>query len=83
MNEAMACNRAAIVSNKCGCYLDLIDQGVNGFVFHTEAELEGYLSLDKAAYQQMGVEARKKIENFNFEKVVTAIEKLIPSHEKD
>ncbi len=77
VNEAMACNRPAIVSEKCGCYLDLIDHGLNGFVFHTEAELERYLSNDKSQYQNMGVEAKRKIENFNFEKIVMAIEKLV------
>jgi len=79
VNEAMACSRAVIVSEKCGCYVDLIDQGIDGFVFRTEADLEEYLSKSKWDYGQMGVAARKKIENFDFGKIVGAIEKLADS----
>ena len=33
INEAMASGLPVIVSNHCGCALDLVHQGVNGFTF--------------------------------------------------
>ncbi len=36
VNEAMACSRAVLVSDKCGCYPDLIQDNINGFVFKSD-----------------------------------------------
>ncbi|GAB3759981.1 glycosyltransferase family 4 protein [Spirosoma pomorum] len=33
VNEAMACGLPVIVSNRCGCVADLVDDGKTGFVF--------------------------------------------------
>ena len=33
VNEAMACSRAVIVSDKCGGAVDLVNDGVNGYIF--------------------------------------------------
>ena len=33
VNEAMACGVPAIVSDRCGCHLDLIDEGQTGLLF--------------------------------------------------
>jgi glycosyltransferase involved in cell wall biosynthesis len=33
VNEALASARPVIVSNKCGCAIDLIQSGVNGYIF--------------------------------------------------
>nr|WP_295925303.1 glycosyltransferase family 4 protein [uncultured Dyadobacter sp.] len=33
VNEAMVCGMPVIVSQKCGCVADLVQNGVNGFVF--------------------------------------------------
>lgn len=35
VNEAMACSKPVIVSDKCGCYIDLIKDDVNGYVFNS------------------------------------------------
>ncbi len=34
VNEAMACGKAVVVSEKCGCAPDLVKNGVNGFTFN-------------------------------------------------
>ncbi|MBX2939211.1 MAG: glycosyltransferase family 4 protein [Ferruginibacter sp.] len=36
VNEAMAAGKTVIVSDKCGCYSDLVKEGVNGFTFQSE-----------------------------------------------
>ena len=33
VNEAMACSRPAIVSDHVGCQVDLVEEGITGFVF--------------------------------------------------
>lgn len=33
MNEAMACGKAIVASDRCGGAIDLIQPGVNGFIF--------------------------------------------------
>ena len=33
VNEAMACKRPVIVSEKCGCAPDLVKENINGWVF--------------------------------------------------
>ena len=33
VNEALACDRPVLVSSKCGCAADLVEQGTNGFIF--------------------------------------------------
>ena len=33
VNEAMACGLPVLVSNRCGCAKDLVQEGVNGFTF--------------------------------------------------
>ena len=47
VNEAMACGRPAIVSDKVGCAVDLIKPGENGYIFNhsSQSDLEKCLSL--------------------------------------
>jgi len=33
INEAMACSRAILVSDRCGAAVDLVNNGINGFIF--------------------------------------------------
>ena len=33
VNEAMASGKAVIVSDRCGCATDLVDHGINGYIF--------------------------------------------------
>lgn len=36
VNEAMACGLPVIVSNRCGCAVDIVHDGQNGFVFNPD-----------------------------------------------
>jgi glycosyltransferase involved in cell wall biosynthesis len=40
VNEAMAAGKAVLVSNKCGCHIDLIRDGENGYVFKSGDRLD-------------------------------------------
>lgn len=70
VNEAMAAGLPVLVSNRCGCFDDLIIEGVNGFGFDptdnrqlldlTIAVSSGKVDLDK-----MGCAARQHIQKFS------------------
>ena len=69
VNEAMAAGLPVIVSNRCGCFEDLIIEGVNGFGFdpHNCQQLTNLmltLSSDKCDRQKMGQAALNHIQNF-------------------
>lgn len=80
VNEAMACGRAVIVSNRCGCAQDLVRD--NGFIFEAgnkEALLER-LSLfvnDFTIAKKMGDRSRHMIRFFSLEHVAKAIEEQV------
>lgn len=48
VNEAMACGKIAVVSNKCGCAADLIIENKTGFVFEAENKNDLIEKLKKA-----------------------------------
>ncbi|MBX2931851.1 MAG: glycosyltransferase family 4 protein [Chitinophagaceae bacterium] len=82
VNEAMACRKAVLVSNKCGCSYDLIQEGINGFVFKTNdtkdlAEKIDLLAISKQQLQQMGKASESIIQIWNFKKIAEVIHKLI------
>lgn len=71
VNEAMACGKAIIVSNKVGCAADLINVGINGWVFESndQEQLRNVMEKiqEKKTLEIMGVESRKIIENWKLE----------------
>lgn len=79
VNEAMACSKAVLVSNKVGCAIDLVENGVNGYIFVSE-KLDDLInkmlliSNSKEETKMMGEKSAQKIKNWNFETTVTSIE---------
>ncbi|MCO5285794.1 MAG: glycosyltransferase family 4 protein [Chitinophagaceae bacterium] len=87
VNEAMACGRPVLVSDKCGCAADLVEEGKTGFVFRSgdADDLKGKIRWciqHKDELKQMGENAHEKIQDWSFEKIVTAIENLVNSFEE-
>ncbi|MEZ4801902.1 MAG: glycosyltransferase family 4 protein [Gelidibacter sp.] len=77
VNEAMACGNPVIVSSKVGCAEDLVRSGSNGYVFNYESnqELVSCLkSLSKDGLKNMGEQATRDIQGYNFQIIVAAIE---------
>lgn len=77
INEAMACGRPAIVSNKVGCAKDLIVHGKTGFVFdhNKPSELRILLeNLDTDGLNQMSALISEKIKDFSFNNIVKTLE---------
>ena len=79
VNEAMAAGKAVLVSTACGCVQDLVNDGVNGWIFTAgdAADLQKKMQAipaDKSALAEMGKNGSKKIHSFSFEKIALAIE---------
>ena len=82
VNEAMACSRVIIASNRCGCAVDLIKDGVNGYTFR-RTDLKDLVDKMKKIYANkerlpaMGIESLNIIKNWSFEKICSQIENIV------
>ena len=79
VNEAMACGKAVIVSDKVGCAADLVKNDENGYIFSAcnVEDLKAKLLLlvaDKGKVKAFGEASRRIIKDWNFTKIVQAIE---------
>jgi glycosyltransferase involved in cell wall biosynthesis len=79
INEAMACGKAILASDKVGCSADLIEDGRNGAVFISDdvkslAEKLQQLTKDKAQLAKLGQQSKQIIKNWRFLHIAEAIE---------
>ena len=70
VNEAMVCNMPVLVSNYCGCSLDLVHEGVNGHTFdpyNTEelAEKMQLFILNESKLKDMGEKSAQIISHYS------------------
>lgn len=81
VNEAMACGRPVLLSNKAGAAYDLILPGKNGYTFNPfdfpDFEAKLLRMLDKEKLQQMGRYAWNFIQEWNYNRVVKGIERCL------
>lgn len=82
VNEAMACGRVVLVSDKCGCAEDLVKDGENGAVFKSgsQTDLIEKLKLlieSKDRLLAMGERSQIKVEHWSFNHQVTAMQNLL------
>lgn len=78
VNEAMACGRAILVSTRAGCYLDLVENGRNGYVFESGNIHQCVESIEKMNSKnvcgKMGLESQKMINDWSFADIVKSLE---------
>jgi glycosyltransferase involved in cell wall biosynthesis len=82
VNEAMANGKPVIVSNKCGCAIDLIEDYKNGFIFESENKEDLSNKLLQLYSQRNSISimkenAKNKIASYSFIKVAQAIEDIV------
>ena len=83
VNEAMACSKAVLVSNKVGCAVDLVFPGKNGDIFEAAnvddltKKLIQLINTGKNGLLQMGEYSQQIIKNWDFETQVKAIEAVL------
>jgi len=83
VNEAMACGKAILVSDKVGCAVDLIIPGKNGDIFEAgnvddlTKKLTLMLSNGKSGLIKMGQHSQHIIKHWDFATQVNAIESVL------
>jgi glycosyltransferase involved in cell wall biosynthesis len=76
INEAMACGKVILASDKVGCAIDLVQPGINGMIFKADdlmdltKQLKALLDSDLT---QLGENSKKRIAEWTFKKQVKAI----------
>ena len=81
VNEAMACERAVLVSDTCGCANDLVSES-NGIIFNTARTDQLFNKIrnkisDQSEWEEMGLNSGKLIQKYSFNNIVTAVENLL------
>ena len=82
VNEAMACSRAIIVSNRCGCGIDLVKENINGFIFR-RTDLKAlsckmqFMLNNKSRLAEMGNASLEIIQQWTFDKICESIEQTV------
>jgi glycosyltransferase involved in cell wall biosynthesis len=82
INEAMASSRVIIVSDRCGCGIDLVKKNINGYIFRRTdlKDLVNKMNLvieNKNRLQEMGNKSLEKIKEWSFEKICKQVEKVV------
>jgi glycosyltransferase involved in cell wall biosynthesis len=84
VNEAMACKRPVIVSAKCGCAPDLVEENITGWVFepgeHGDQKIKNLLNriLDKRSLlDSMGDQAWQKLQPYSYPIAIEKIKQLL------
>jgi len=83
VNEAMACGRAVLVSDRVGCAADLVSEA-NGAVFRSGSHADllrrlTHLIRSRKELQAMGHCSAQRIAEWNFERIADAIEQQVLS----
>ncbi|MBO0936935.1 glycosyltransferase family 4 protein [Fibrella sp. HMF5335] len=79
VNEAMACGLPVLVSDRCGCAVDLVEQGQNGYTFSPDnpamltRQVSQLMGLSDKALQQMGEASLARIAHWAPEPVGRAM----------
>lgn len=79
VNEAMACKKAVLVSDKVGCAADLVKNNYNGRIFKSNdvkalVECLTYLTISGNELRYMGEKSALLIKDWDFLKIAEAIE---------
>ena len=80
VNEAMLAGLPVIVSHVCGCSLDLVKDGYNGYLINPNDINDIKLKLElliESNLKKMGENSRKLISNWNFSESRKEFEKII------
>ncbi|MVN20617.1 glycosyltransferase family 4 protein [Mucilaginibacter arboris] len=85
VNEAMACGKAVLVSDKVGCAADLVLEEENGAIFQSGnaddlTQKLQFLCQDKALLKQYGQASAQIIKNWNFINAVKAMQEKIVAY---
>lgn len=85
INEAMACERIVVASNKCGGAVDLIEDGVNGYIIEPSAQslvrALTRLQAEKDRFAEMKKASLRRVKNFSYMEILKAINRCMSTGE--
>jgi glycosyltransferase involved in cell wall biosynthesis len=77
VNEAMACGKAIVISDKVGCAKDLVKEGVNGWIFESGNEKQLQTIIEnlpsKTILLDRGLQSKKIISDWSLQKTADNI----------
>lgn len=82
VNEVMNAGRAVVVSDDVGCHVDLVEDGVNGFIFPKQnvdalsRVLRRFVD-DPSLAERMGRHSRRIISHYSFEECVKGLRQAL------
>jgi glycosyltransferase involved in cell wall biosynthesis len=81
VNEAMACGRALLLSDRCGCTIDLLVEGKNGFAFVSGNDEDLITKMRKlmtpdSPIELMGLASVEMIRSWSYDQIAPVIERL-------
>ena len=85
VNEAMACGLPCIVSNACGCYLDMIDEGKTGYTYPVgnvallAEKMIQIVETLKNQKEQIRANIVEKIKTYSMERATQGLEEALTS----
>ncbi len=84
INEAMACARPILTSNKAGGSEDLVKEGRNGYIFRDQdlkdlTEKMKIMVKKNSELEHLGLESKRIIEDFSYNRIVHTMEQLVGS----
>lgn len=78
VNEALACDRPVLVSNKCGCAADLVVPDTNGLIFEAGDIASLKTSMKKIIDRAFSVDAiRSVVHRFSIQSIAESVEKAV------
>jgi len=82
INEAMACEKPIIVSEKVGCAVDLLKENENGYTINPNNPIDAVNKIstlinNKELVRKMGKRSKELIDYYSFENISNCIEKVL------
>ena len=86
VNEALASGTPVLVSSRCGCAHDLVQEGINGYLFKSDdlmdLECKMLLCCNEEHRKYLAGNAMHSVEDFSFQSIKESLDKIITLIEK-
>ena len=86
VNEALASGTPVLVSTKCGCAHDIVQEGINGYTFKSDdlndLEKKMLLCCNETKRNYLAKNAARSVSEFSFQSIKDSLDKIIAQVEE-
>ena len=86
VNEALASGTPVLVSTKCGCAHDIVQEGINGYIFKSDdlndLEKKMLLCCNETQLNYLAINAERSVSQFSFQSIKDSLDKIITQIEE-